>query len=162
MNVIECFLYSSFPEDRVSENLVDYVEQQYINKNTFKIKQVQEGMDPAKVLDGIIGYYSGYILPYISEPSNSNSLIYLDVPNKRLVRDLHGFNFEEQRDSFVYNSNPTNTYIRQSFRDVLQDFFNQGYLLFISEENNDLLRKTYEEFSKLSFRRVNSLDDFLE
>lgn len=161
MNVIECFLYGTFPEEIVSDNIVDYVEQMYSSKNTFKVKQVQEGVNPSKVLDGVIGYYSGYLMPYLSEPQNLKSLIYVDIDNKRLIRDFFGYNFEEQRDSYVYNSNPTHTYVRGSFLDILRDFMDSNYVLAVNRKHQELLSTTQKKFMELDFETVNSLDDFL-
>ena len=161
MNVIECFLYGTFPEEIVSDNIVDYVEQKYSSKETFKVKQVLEGTNPSKVLEGTIAYYSGYLMPYLSEPQNSKSLIYVDIDNKRLIGDFFGYNFEEQRDSYVYNSNPTNTYVRGSFFDILTEFVDSNYALAVNRKHQELLSTTQNKFVELDFEIVNSLDDFL-
>jgi hypothetical protein len=65
MDVLECFLFGHTPEEIISNNLVEFVEENYKNKVTFKIKIVREGMNPQSICRGVIGNCKDYNAPCI-------------------------------------------------------------------------------------------------
>jgi hypothetical protein len=135
MNIYDCLLYGTLPEDIISKNVVDFVESKILSNEAFKLKSVPEGSNPSKTLEGVIGYCTNNSLAYLSKTSEIKSLIGIDPEHKRLIYDPNGFNFNEERDSYVFTV-PGNIYVREGFNEILEDFVKSNYRIFLFDPQN--------------------------
>lgn len=161
MQVFECLLFGTLPEEVISEDLVAFVEDQIGSGATFKIKSVPKGTDPATITNGLIGYYPPYGIAYLSHPDAESGLTAIDIKNKRLIHARKGTPFFNQRDAFVY-ATPEHRYVRETFPEVLKEFQNNGYgtFEFLPEGIGDSLIR-HKNFEGIQIGRGLHLNDLL-
>ena len=95
-------LFGITPEEIISENLIEHVETAVKERSGFLIKIVAEGVNPALILKGALGFYPRYGMAFVSNPDKDSGLSAIDVTKKRLIFNPNQSAFHSQRDSVVY------------------------------------------------------------
>ena len=126
IELIETHCFGIIPEETISNNLIEFIEENFKLHQNFTIRTVPINTNPAHIANPLIGFYSPYGIAYISNPEKKHGIIAIDFENKTLVYNSNESAFHSARDNVVYIQSPYQ-YIRESYQQVLEEFQTQDY-----------------------------------
>jgi hypothetical protein len=127
MEVFHSILHGQVPDEKVSDDLVRFVEARIQAEEQFHVKSVPKGKDPVQdVGNGTLGYFPHYGVAFIANPEKDRGNIGIDPANKRLVLNPDEAAFHHQRDSYVFAYQEL-LLVRPGFPQVIQEFEGRGY-----------------------------------
>jgi hypothetical protein len=161
MKVLQSVLYGTTPEEIINDSLVGFVEDKIVNGQSFSIKSIPINAHP-RDSKSVVGFYSRYGIAYISNLDLKTGLVGIDVSNKKLLFSKFDFPHFSHRDSYVYSNSLCETYVRENYVDVINEFTSNGYEIFKFNDVGDYKKLVHlEELSEKYIGEKISLDNLL-